>query len=191
MDGADIDEKTMQYLQSVEWFLSQIENGKIKLDAIPQDQLNYLDLRTIDMSHVDIPENVDLSALVLEGVNLSGVYIPKGHLLNLAFMAKTKKRVRLIMQRTQKALELMYIRLKNERQQAIIQYGQTQAKTPLVTRAYATKMHRPKKKISTSTEPLTDVKTTSESPKSTRPLHKLMSQAKKVKFPKINSKKRA
>ena len=193
IDGADIDEETLKYLLSVEWFIGQIEKGKIKLDEIPQDQLNYLDLRTMDLSRVEIPEDIDLSALVLEGVNLSGVYIPKGHFLNMALMAKTKKRVRLIMQRTQKALELMYLRLKDERKQAIEKYGAEQKKRTLYAREYALKLPRPKAKITPSAATATDIKTTTETPNqktTTKPFNKRAEQAKKIKI-KTNSKKRA
>ena len=103
--------------------LEQLEKGKIALDAIPLDQLNYLDLRTIDLSQVEVPEDIDLSAIVLTGVNLSGVYIPKGHFLNMALMAKQKARVKLIMQRTQRTLELMYQRIRQERSQKAEDFG--------------------------------------------------------------------
>ena len=192
IEGADINEETKKYLLSVEWFIEQIEKGKIKLDAIPLDQLNYLDLRTIDMSQVEIPEGIDLSALVLEGVNLSGVYIPKGHFLNMALMAKTKARVRLIMQRTQKALELMYLRLKDERKQAIEKYSKEQKNKTLLVRDYALDLPRPKMKITETSSTQTDAKTTSDVLKEKfKPVKKLMGQNKKVKVQKTNSKKRA
>ena len=112
IDGADLDEKTKRYLKSLEWFLEKIEIGEIKLDEIPLDQLNYLDLRTIDMSKVEIPEGIDLSAIVLTGVNLSGVYVSKGHLLNMAMMEKQNIRAKLIMERSQKTLDLMVRKIK-------------------------------------------------------------------------------
>ncbi len=193
IDGADIDEDTMKYLLSVEWFIGQIEKGKIKLDEIPQDQLNYLDLRTMDLSKVEIPEDIDLSALVLEGVNLSGVYIPKGHFLNMALMAKENKRTTLIAQRSQKAQELMLLRLKDERKQAIQKYGEEQKKRTLYTREYALELPRPKAKETPASTTATDVKITTETPKTKtkgKPLNKLAAQAKKIKI-KTNSKKRA
>ncbi len=197
IDGADMDEETRKYLQSVEWFINQIETGKIKLEELPQDQLNYLDLRTIDMSQVKIEEGIDLSALVLTGVNLSGVYIPKGHFLNMALMAWTKQKVKLIMQRTQRTLDLMYQRLKEERKEKIKAYGAMQAKTQQVVRDYALSMGRPRVKI-TPVSGTADTDTKKESfarvreEKSTdSPMRKLMRQGKKVKVQKTNLKKRA
>ena len=88
------------------------DDAKIKLDSIPPDQLNFLDLRTIDLSQVEIPEDIDLSSIVLTGVNLSGVYIPKGHFLNMALMAKQKARAKLIIQKTQRTLDLLFQKIK-------------------------------------------------------------------------------
>ncbi len=200
MDGADMDEETKKYLQTLEWFLQQIESGKIDLDDIPQDQLNFLDLRTIDMSQVEIPEDIDLSAIVLTGVNLSGVYIPKGHFLNMALMAKQKARARLINDRNQRTLDLMYQKIKQERQEKARAFGQAEKAKKQVVREAALKDKRPAMKIIPQTTSSTDTAGKNETKAGAgagaavkqKPVARSVTrQARKVKTPKTNLKKRA
>lgn len=190
MDGADIDEETKKYLHAIEWFLNQLETGKIKLDEIPLDQLNYLDLRTIDMRRVKLPEEIDLSGLILTGVNLSGVYIPKGHFLNMAMMEKQKARAKLVMERSKKTQDLMIEKIKQERQEKAKAFGEAEKAKKQLVRKAALKKGRPAMKIKPETSDTTDTtketQTTSQS--GTR---SLMRQARKVKAQKTNLKKRA
>lgn len=207
LDGADIDEETKKYLLSLEWFLEQVEKGKIALDEIPQDQLNYLDLRTIDMSQVEVPQDIDLSALVLTGVNLSGVYIPRGHFLNMALMAKQKARAKLIMQRSMRTLELMVQRIRQERTDKAAAFGAKEKAKKQQVRPEALKNGRPPLKVKPETADTTDKKSAVASDKNeaaakTRDprwqeqksgfsLRRLMRQPSKVKPQKTNLKKRA
>ena len=123
LDGADIDKESLAYLQSIEFFIEQIESGKIDLREIPQDQLNYLDLRLIDMTKVNI-QDVDLSALVLDGVNLSGVRVDKKHLLNMALMEKIQNKALISERKSQKAEKAMLQKIFFERKEKIRQYSQ-------------------------------------------------------------------
>jgi hypothetical protein len=203
IDGAEIDEDTKKYLNSLEWFLEQLEKGKIELDSIPQDQLNYLDLRTIDLSKVEIPEDIDLSALVLTGVNLSGVYIPKGHFLNMALMAKQKVRAKLIFQRTQRTLELMFQRIRQERTEKAVEFGKKEKNKKQEVRLDALKDGRPAFKVKSEEfdiakpEDIADKDTapqtrnTKQEENVTLQTKHLSSQKRKFKTPKIHLKKRA
>lgn len=198
MDEADIDEETKKYLDALEWFLDQLERGKIKLDSIPQDQLNYLDLRTIDLSQMEVPEDIDLSALVLTGVNLSGVYIPKGHFLNMALMAKQKARAKLIMQRTQRTLELMLGRIRQEREEKAKAFGKKEKNKKQIVREEALNTARPMPKIKPTTSDSDDKKDATahlRQPKQAEQMptkmHRLSSQKRKVKTQKVHLKKRA
>ena len=195
MDGADMDEETKKYLQTIEWFLSQIELGKIKLDEIPLDQLNYLDLRTIDMSRVKIPEDIDLSGIVLTGVNLSGVYIPKGHFLNMAMMEKQQQRAKLITERSEKTLNLMLKKIEQERQERAKAFGEAEKAKKQIVRKGALKNGRPALKIkpqtsddTADTENATEPKTMEAQQTATRSLAR---QGRKVRTQKTNMKKRA
>ena len=197
LEDADLDEETKKYLDSLEWFLDQLEKGKIKLDSIPQDQLNYLDLRTIDLSQMEVPEDIDLSALVLTGVNLSGVYIPKGHFLNMALMAKQKARVKLIMQRTQRTLELMLQRIRQEREEKAKTFGKKEKAKEQIVRLEALQEKRPAVKLKPTTE-TSDKKGqtahTRQSKQEEKTIHQtrhLSSQKRKVKTQKVHLKKRA
>ena len=178
--------------------MEQLEKGKIKLDSIPQDQLNYLDLRTIDLSRMEVPEDIDLSALVLTGVNLSGVYIPKGHFLNMSLMAKQKARAKLIFQRTQRTIELMLQRIRQERQEKAKAFGEREkAKTQLV-RLDALNDTRPKLKVKPTTSETEDKKESSVHLRSQKAEEKtiketrhLSKQKRKVRTQKVHLKKRA
>ncbi|MBE6449832.1 MAG: pentapeptide repeat-containing protein [Alphaproteobacteria bacterium] len=198
MDGADLDEETKNYLTAVEWFLEQLEAGKIKLDSIPPDQLSFLDLRTIDLSQVEIPEDIDLSSIVLTGVNLSGVYIPKGHFLNMALMAKQKARAKLIIQRTQRTLDLLFQKIRTERKEKVLAFSKQEKAKKQVVREEALKNGRPPLKTEVKEIKTTDKKETTEaiiqsrhpSAKKTT-TRRLSSQKRKVKTQKTNLKKRA
>ena len=195
LDGADIDEETKKYLQAVEWFLDQIEKGKIKLDEIPLDQLNYLDLRTIDLSKVEVPEDIDLSALVLTGINLAGVYVSRGHLLNMAMMEKQKKRAKLISMRSQKELDLMLEKIKQERQEKAKAFGEKEKAKEQKVRKDALKK-RPPLKLKPSASDATDKNETTTDARQAKQQEQigtrsLMRQARKVRTPKTNLKKRA
>lgn len=193
LDGANIDEETKKYLHSVEWFLNQLEVGKIKLDEIPLDQLNYLDLRTIDMTKVKIPEDIDLSALILTGVNLSGVYIPKGHFLNMALMEKQKVRAKQISERSQKTLDLMLEKIKQERQEKAKAFGEREKAKEQKVRKEALKQGRPPLKLKPQTSDTTDMNDKNEIAEQINKegMRSLMRQARKVRTPKTNLKKRA
>ena len=198
MDEAELDEETKKYLDALEWFLDQLERGKIKLDSIPQDQLNYLDLRTIDLSQMEVPEDIDLSALVLTGVNLSGVYIPKGHFLNMALMAKQKAKVKLIMQRTQRTLELMLGRIRQEREEKAKAFGKKEKNKKQIVRDEALDAGRPMPKIKPATtdsedkkDETTHLRQAKQEEKKPSKMRRLSSQKRKVKTQKVHLKKRA
>ncbi len=208
LDGADIDEETKKYLDTCEWFLDQLEQGKIDIASIPQDQLNYLDLRTIDMSQVDT-EGVDLHALILTGVNLSGVYIDKRHFLNMALMEKAKQKALILMQRTRQFWQAALRHIMQERQEKMKRYAAEQLKKKQQVQAYAFDLKRPALKpalldekdlktdtntgSSGATEPPqhTDKSAEKMPQKARMSVSKLTSQKRKVKQPKTNFKKRA
>lgn len=153
LDGADIEPETLLYLQSLEWFLEQIEKGKIDLKSIPQDQLNYLDLRTIDLSQVDATD-VDLSAIVLTGVNLSGVRIDKRHFLNMALFEKEKEKFERQQQLNEQAAEILLQKMASERAEQLKAYAASELHKQQTTRTYKGVLERPKKKENLKKAPL-------------------------------------
>ena len=122
IDNAEIDKESLAYLHSLEWFIEQLETGKIDIRSIPQDQLNYLDLRTIDLTNVDTSE-VDLSAIALDGVNLSGVRVDKRHLQNMALFEKQKRQQQRIVDMNEKTQEILMQKIALERAEKIKQFA--------------------------------------------------------------------
>ena len=195
LDGAEVDKESLSYLQSIEFFIEQIEAGKIDLRQIPQDQLNYLDLRVIDLSKVNI-QDVDLSALVLDGVNLSGVRVDRKHLLNIALMEKIQNKILVSEKKFQKAAKAMLQKIFFERKEQMRQYSLEEKKKKQVVRDYADSLKRPKHKESTDVisdewdqEDDTQMTNEQKSEQSVRSPRSLSSQGKKVKLTR-NTKKR-
>jgi len=196
LDGADIDKESLAYLQSIEFFIEQIESGKIDLREIPQDQLNYLDLRMIDLTKVNI-QDVDLSALVLDGVNLSGVRVDKKHLLNMALMEKIQNKTLIAEKKSQKAQKAMLQKIFFERKEKIRQYSLEEKRKKQTVSDYAESLKRPKYKKDTEVvlgewkqEEDENILNEQEMGRSVQSPHLLSSQKQKVKLTRRNTKKR-
>ncbi len=140
-----IDEDNKKYLQTLEWLIEQIEQGKIKLPELPPEQLFFLDLRMMDLSKVDLSE-VDLSMFVLDGVNLSGTYINKKHMLGFRELSKWLKKQKRIVELSEKALDLMMKKIVQERSQKTRKFAEEEILKKQTIRKYAQNLERPPKK---------------------------------------------
>ena len=145
MEGTVIDEENKKYLQTLDWLIEQIEKGKIKLPELPQDQLHFLDLRMMDLSKVDVSD-IDLSAFVLDGVNLSGTYIDRRHILGSDLLFTLKEKQKRIAELSERTLEIMMNKIAVERAEKAGEFGKAEALKKQTIYSYAKKLKRPPKK---------------------------------------------
>ena len=152
-DGAKMDKESLAYLHSLEWFIEQLESGKIDIRSIPQDQLNYLDLRTIDLTQVDTSE-VDLSAIALDGVNLSGVRVDKRHLQNMALFEKQRRQQQRVVDMNEKTQEILMQKIELERSEKVKQFAQQEFSKKQMVRAVDDAKRPAKKELPPIKKPL-------------------------------------
>lgn len=145
MNETVMDADNKKYLETLAWLIDQIEQGKIKLPELPQDQLHFLDLRMMDLSQVDVSE-IDLSAFVLDGVNLSGTYIDKRHIAGSERLFALKEKQKRIAELSEKTLEIMMNKVADERAEKAGAFGKAEAMKKQAFHPYAKKLKRPPKK---------------------------------------------
>ncbi len=122
-DGADLDEKSLSYLHSMEHLIHLIERGEVDLKALSHNDLRCLDLRRMDLTNVDIT-GIDLSAFALDGINLCGTYLDPKQVLSLQGWLQYWYDFRKM---KEKKLKMEAIRVEKELQAELAEYARREA----------------------------------------------------------------